>query len=108
MNLSLTLILLTTGVGDESASVDFNRDIRPILTDNCIVCHGPDEEEREADLRLDESAEMFGDRDGYSLVVPGDKGLSELFQRITDSDDPMPPADFELSLGPGEIELIGR
>jgi hypothetical protein len=108
VNLSLTLILLSTGVGDEPGAVDFNRDIRPILAEKCIVCHGPDEEVREADLRLDQSADVYEDRDGTTLVVPGDRGLSELFLRITDSDDPMPPTDFDQSLASAEIEIIGR
>jgi hypothetical protein len=74
---------------------DFSRDIRPILSENCFQCHGPDENAREAELRLDTREGLFADRGGYQAVVPGDLGKSDLFYRIT-SDDPdeiMPPRD---------------
>src|SRR4051812_414311 len=67
--------------------VDFNRDVRPILSDACFQCHGPDKAKRKGDLRLD-SAE------GKKSVVAGKPGESELFKRITttDKDEMMPPA----------------
>ncbi len=85
--------------------VDFNRDIRPILSDRCFKCHGPDAENREADLRFDDeaSAKDF-------VIVPGDPSDSELIARITaaDADDRMPPADSGKTLSREEIELIRR
>ncbi|MEM9645974.1 MAG: c-type cytochrome domain-containing protein, partial [Planctomycetota bacterium] len=82
------------------SAVDFNRDIRPILSDKCFFCHGPDAEERSADLRLDvaESA--------YDVIVPGEPDESELLARINDKDDPMPPVDSHKELQPGEIDLL--
>jgi mono/diheme cytochrome c family protein len=90
--------------------VDFNRDIRPILSDVCFHCHGPDENQREAELRLDIKTGAFAARDGSKTIVPGKPGSSELIRRITaaDPDDRMPPADAERKLSPAQIELFRR
>src|SRR5688572_14136035 len=74
--------------------VEFNRDIRPILSDNCFACHGPDKNTREADLRLDVEAGAFGKSGEIYPVVPGKPQSSEVFRRIstTDPDDHMPPS----------------
>ncbi|REJ87154.1 MAG: DUF1553 domain-containing protein [Planctomycetota bacterium] len=88
----------------------FSRDVLPILSDKCFKCHGPDEAQRAADLRLDEEASAKRSENGLTIVVEGDSGASELFRRITSSDpaEVMPPADSNLSLTAGEIELIRR
>lgn len=88
--------------------VDFNRDIRPLLAAKCFACHGPDEEAREAELRLDSFEAATGDRDGSRAIVPGDAVRSELVLRVT-SDDPdakMPPPDSGESLSEKQIELL--
>ncbi|HCN29489.1 MAG TPA: hypothetical protein DIT64_12215, partial [Verrucomicrobiales bacterium] len=89
-----------------SERVDFNRDIRPILTENCTYCHGPDANHRKADLRLDvrEDAIQAG------ALVPGDAAKSEIIARIltTDEDDLMPPPDSHKKLTPAEKELLQR
>lgn len=78
--------------------VSFNRDIRPLLSDRCFACHGPHEEKREAELRLDVAGGEqgpFHQRDGNHVIKPGDPDSSELWRRLT-SDDPslqMPPSD---------------
>jgi hypothetical protein len=92
------------------ATIEFNRDIRPILSDNCYQCHGPDKAKRKADLRLDTKAGVLGDRGGDHLVVPGNFAESELFQRLTsdDADLRMPPADSGRKLTGRQIELIRR
>jgi hypothetical protein len=78
-------------------TINFNRDIRPILSDKCFLCHGPDEEDREEDLRLDipdgEQGALTA-RDDYFIIQPGKPEESELFLRITEEweEDRMPPA----------------
>jgi mono/diheme cytochrome c family protein len=90
-------------------AVRFNRDIRPILSDNCFQCHGPDAAKRKAELRLDLESGAKG-KDGAGPIVPGKPDESELWRRIT-SDDPevrMPPALSGKKLTSAQIETIGR
>ena len=88
--------------------VDFNRDIRPILSDTCFKCHGPDEKQRMANLRLDETEGLFVDRGGYRIIVPGNAAQSKLYQKISSSDDSfrMPPTYSGRTLTAKQIELI--
>jgi len=90
--------------------VDFNRQIRPILSSHCFTCHGPDEKSRQADLRLDLREVATANRDGARSIAPGDPETSELVRRITsgDPDERMPPAETGKVLGPGEIETLVR
>src|SRR4051812_32606067 len=76
-----------------AAPLEFNRDIRPILSENCFQCHGQDASKREARLRLDERESATRDRDGYAPIVPGKPDESEVMLRITskDMDEVMPP-----------------
>jgi len=90
------------------AAVEFNRDIRPILSDRCFTCHGPDAATRKIRLRLDSEAGMLAKIDGHSAVVPGNTEQSELVKRIT-ADKPalrMPPAYSGLKLTDREINLF--
>lgn len=95
-------------ISQGASQVDFNRDIRPILSDNCFNCHGPDEEKRKAGLRLDTKAGAFAELDGHFTIVPDHPDDSELVYRIEtdDEDDHMPPIDSGKSLTVEEIELI--
>jgi mono/diheme cytochrome c family protein len=95
---------------DTSARVDFNRDVRPILSDNCFACHGPDEQARMVELRVDTREGMFADRGGYSVIVPGNAEESILYQRISSDMDEvrMPPPASGRTLTPQQIELIRR
>jgi len=88
--------------------VDFNRQIRPILAAHCFQCHGPDADQREADLRLDTRDGAFAPRDGHRTLVPGQAAKSELFRRITtkDIDQRMPPADAKKPLTSEQIALL--
>ena len=88
--------------------VDFNRDIRPILSDTCFKCHGPDEKQRMANLRLDDTEGLFVDRGGYRIIVPGNAAQSKLFQKISSQDDSirMPPTYSGRTITAKQIELI--
>ncbi|WP_149498720.1 PSD1 and planctomycete cytochrome C domain-containing protein [Roseiconus lacunae] len=92
------------------APVNFNREVRPILAKHCYACHGPDEETRAADLRLDTESGSRADLGGYRAIEPGDPEESELVLRITSDDDDlrMPPADSHRPLKASEIETIRR
>jgi len=90
------------------ASVRFNRDIRPILSDHCFHCHGFDANHRKADLRLDTFEGATAARKGRPAVVPGRPEESELWHRITANDpaDRMPPPDSGHALTPAQIHLL--
>ena len=92
------------------AGVDFDRDIRPILSDNCFACHGPDEKQRMAKLRLDVKEGMFADRGGHPVIIPGDAAASRLFQRIgaKEKQQRMPPPYSERTLTDQQIDLIRK
>lgn len=91
-------------------TIEFNRDIRPILADKCFACHGPDHNKREAELRLDSEEAAFAPRDGGPVIVPGKPEESELIRRLTtkDEDERMPPLSSEKSLTAEQIELMRR
>jgi len=96
---------------DDGAKVDFRRDIRPILSDKCYTCHGPDANSRQAGLRLDTKDGVFAETEsGYHAIVPGDVEESELVYRIFSDDEyeQMPPPDQERQLTAAEKELLKR
>ncbi|MCM2372251.1 DUF1553 domain-containing protein [Aporhodopirellula aestuarii] len=95
-------------IADEA--VDFNRDIRPLLSGNCLICHGPDEEERAAGLRLDTEEGSREDLGGYAAIVPGAPEDSELLERLTTDDEDlrMPPEGKGRAFAPEEVELVRR
>nr|MBA3776596.1 DUF1549 domain-containing protein [Betaproteobacteria bacterium] len=80
------------------ATIDYARDVLPILSANCYKCHGPDESSRQKDLRLDTKDGAFRVEDGVTVIVPGNADKSELVRRITskDPEEVMPPADDEV------------
>jgi hypothetical protein len=107
-------VLLCRGLpveGQTARTVDFNRDIRPILSNNCFQCHGPDAAQRKGGkngLRFDTPDGMFVDLGGYAAVVPGKPDESELVSRITsiDSTEAMPPKATGKKLSAREIDLL--
>ena len=107
----LLLACLTLGWNAARAGdIDFNRDIRPILSRNCFDCHGPDSKQRKADLRLDTKAGAFADLGGRFAFVPRKPNDSEALRRMA-SDDPderMPPPKTGKKPSPPQIELIRR
>jgi len=90
------------------ATVDFQREVRPILSDACFQCHGPDPSTRLAGLRLDQQDAAFGKRETGTPIVPGDVDASAVYQRITHSDPVrrMPPEYSNKKLEPEQIGLI--
>jgi mono/diheme cytochrome c family protein len=97
------LVPLTAARAEEA--IDFDRQIRPILSNTCFTCHGPDEARREADLRLDSE-----DSAKASVIVDGHPDESELIRRITSEDEfeRMPPVDAKQQLTPEQIELLKK
>ncbi len=90
--------------------IEFNKDVRPILSENCFACHGPDEAHRKAKMRLDQKESVFAERDGHHVVVAGKPDDSEIIHRITnpDPDDHMPPPKTGKTLTPEQIATIRR
>ncbi len=111
MAIALTMVLATrAGSLAGEPGVNFNRDIRPILSETCYACHGPDAGKRKADLRLDTRAGLFRSADGSTVVVPSKPAESELWLRVA-TDDPesiMPPPKEGKPLSPGQKQLIRR
>ncbi len=106
-------ILASSLILDSAAhaqSLDFNRDVRPILANKCFHCHGPDAGQREADLRLDLQEGALADLGGYAAIKPGDTEASEAIRRVfsEDDDERMPPADSKLNLSDGEKQTLRR
>jgi hypothetical protein len=100
--LALALPALASGVG-------FNRDVRPILSEHCFACHGPDAKARKANLRLDVREEALKPaKSGAVPIVPGDVFKSELIQRIisTDEDEVMPPTKEHKALKAEQVALL--
>ncbi len=103
-----SFLLVNVSQADE---VHFNRDIRPLLSNYCFECHGPDEGTRQTDLRFDDEEIAFSDLDsGAQAIVPGDLKDSDMFRRITsdDPDEQMPPPDFKKQLNETQIALIKK
>jgi len=107
LNISLKRLLLFTvwllaSLVAAREPVLFNRDIRSILAENCFECHGPDATKRKADLRLDTGTL------GQSVIVPGKPSASELFLRVTNTDQGgrMPPVESGRELSPAEIGIL--
>src|SRR6266480_4480505 len=93
------------------SGVDFNRDIRPIFSENCYTCHGPDSEKRKAGLRLDRQEGALAElKSGDHAIVPGDPAKSALIARITtsDDDDRMPPLKTGKHLTATQIGLLNQ
>jgi hypothetical protein len=92
--------------------ISFDRDIRPILSDNCFVCHGPDESDRQAGLRLDQrDSAVRSAESGKTAIVPGKPDASELIRRVISTDDNirMPPRQGKHKpLTPTQIDLLKR
>jgi hypothetical protein len=108
---AISALLSASSALAAEAGLDFNRDVRPILSDRCFSCHGPDAEDRQAGLRLDVRDAAIAELDsGTTAVVPGDPAKSEIIARITstDPDVVMPPPRVNKPITPREAEILRR
>src|SRR5579885_1427549 len=110
MKHALLSLLLLPVVGRAAAEVpvQFNRDVRPILSDACFACHGFDAKARKAQLRLDTPEGAFAKRKGVTPIKPGDPKGSEVWARVTsaDADTVMPPPDSNKKLTAAQKETL--
>jgi Protein of unknown function (DUF1549)/Protein of unknown function (DUF1553)/Planctomycete cytochrome C len=109
----LSALLLSSLLHRLTASerlIDFSLQIRPLLSEKCFSCHGPDEAHREAKLRLDEEQSAKAMRKGGAAIVPGDPTKSQVWTRIltTDPDDVMPPPSTHRTLSNADRALLRR
>ncbi|MES2694562.1 MAG: DUF1553 domain-containing protein [Verrucomicrobiota bacterium] len=104
----LVLATLLGAMPATAATLEFNRDVRPILSENCFYCHGADESHREAKLRLDLRESAVLARDGIAAIVPGKPDESELMRRIsaTDPTDVMPPPESHKTLTKAQMAVL--
>lgn len=108
---SLSSCRRENSIAGQSDSVDFNLHIRPVLSDRCFKCHGPDANKRKANLRLDireNALAALKDNPDAHVIVPGEASASEAYRRISSNDTSqlMPPVNSNLKLNDHEIELI--
>ncbi|MCE9606104.1 MAG: hypothetical protein K8U03_14500 [Planctomycetia bacterium] len=102
---SLTVCLLTCAAAVADDRVSFNHEVRPILSENCFYCHGPDAAHRQADLRLD----LRDDAIAAKAFVPGKPDDSRIIERISSAaDELMPPPTSNKSLTAREKEILRR
>src|SRR5205085_9248074 len=106
MRPGLTILALCAGVTAAWAQMplEYDRDVRPILSENCFPCHGQDSKKRMAGLRLDSFAGATADRGGHAALVPGKPEASAVYQRITAQQTArrMPPASSNRHLNPDQ------
>ena len=102
------LAILVLPLAKAEDPISFSRQIRPILSENCIACHGPDDKARKAKLRLDDEASAKSDRKGDIAIVPGKPELSSLIQRIEskDPEEVMPPPKQHKVISPEQVALL--
>src|SRR5262245_57320025 len=107
--LTFPFLSLASQAAEANKTIDYARDVRPILAGNCFACHGPDEKARKADLRLDRRADAIKPAaSGKTAIVPGNSGESQLVRRIFATQDVMPPPKSNKKLTAAEKELLRR
>ena len=113
--LAMIVLGIGSGIGAASVSaapkVDFNRDVRPVLSDKCFACHGPDSQKVKGGLRLDLREKALAPaKSGKSAIVPGKPAESELVRRLetADAEDLMPPPESHKTVTPAQREMLSR
>lgn len=109
IGLIVSAALLATSAS-AAEKLKYNRDVRPILSDKCFQCHGPDKAKRQAELRLDDPKSALDHRDGKAAIIAGDADHSRVYQRIVtkNPDEKMPPAETGNDLTAAEIATLQR
>ena len=109
-NSMFVTLLLAKGFASADEVIKFNRDVRPILSDNCFACHGFDPKNRKADLRLDTREGAMANNDGVIAIVPGDVNKSALWKHInsTDPDVVMPPPETHKTLSSEQKKILRK
>jgi hypothetical protein len=108
--LAISVLFMLAHVG-RAQEIDFNKQIKPLLSNRCFACHGPDEEKRKAKLRLDNAKGATRDLDGYSAILPGNPKESEMLFRISlpaDDDEIMPPEGKGEPFSEEEVNLFRK
>ena len=113
MSKALPFFLLSLTLAHGAEKVGYNSDVRPILSDKCFLCHGPDKKNNKGDLRLDDEVAAYAalkDSPDKHAIVPGSLEKSVSWQRIiaTDPDEIMPPSDSNLALSESEKKIIAQ
>ncbi len=112
--ITATCTLQATSADDDERpvpeTITFNRDVRPILSDNCFYCHGPDKNRREAELRLDTESGLLGSKNRKGVVKPGDPAAGELMKRAesADPDLKMPPPESGKKLTDRDLAVLRK
>ncbi|SVE13788.1 uncharacterized protein METZ01_LOCUS466642, partial [marine metagenome] len=106
----LPIVAVLPFLSNGEEKVFFNRDVRPILSENCFACHGQDAKKRKAKLRLDQIEGALAERDGVRAIVPGNLEQSELWFRINekDEDEVMPPPKSHKKLTAADKNVLKR
>ena len=105
---ALLLAATRSNAAPDTTPLRYNRDIRPILAENCFACHGPDSAARKANLRLDKFADATMDRGGHAAIVKGKPESSEIIRRVSGKGAIMPPAEGHQALKPAQIATLKR
>ena len=105
---ALAIVLIMPAVATTQKRIDFQRDIRPILSDNCFQCHGPDQSTRKANLRLDIQSEAMAGRRNGAPIVPRNPDQSLLYKKITEENPArrMPPPSTHKTLTDAQKQSI--
>ena len=101
-------LVLSIQADSAGSAIRYNKDVLPILSKHCFACHGPDKQQRKADLRLDTKDGLFATLDGKAVVSPGSPESSSLVERIQthDPDDLMPPPESKNPMTQDQINLL--
>ncbi|MEI6527561.1 MAG: c-type cytochrome domain-containing protein, partial [Planctomycetota bacterium] len=106
-----SILLLLCHSAHAADELSFSRDVRPILSEMCFSCHGPDEKGRKGELLLSEMAgALQGGQSGQPAIVPGKPALSEMIKRLhsQDPDERMPPGETKKNLSPAQITILEK